>query len=61
MEELSKDIGNELRRVCNRLEIANDIIKSIVGYLDLPEDQLTEGERCLLIRSKEFLGEKHES
>ena len=58
MEKLSKDIGNELRRVCNRLEIANDIVKSIVNYLDIPEEELTEGERCLLNRSKEFLGVK---
>ena len=58
MEELSKDIGNELRRVCNRLEIANDIIKSIIDYYDIPEKELTEGERCLLIRSKEFIGVK---
>ena len=56
MEKLSKDIGNELRRVCNRLEISNDIIKSIVNYLDIPEEELTEGERCLLKRAKEFLG-----
>ena len=42
MEKLSKDIGNELRRVCNRLEIANDIVKSIVNYLDIPEEELTE-------------------
>ena len=57
MDKLPKDIANEIRRVCTRLEIANDIIKAIVGYLDIPEDELTEGERCLLIRSKEFLGE----
>ena len=58
MEKLSKDIGNELRRVCNRLEIANDIIKSIVNYFDIPEEELTEGEECLLARAKEFLGVK---
>ena len=51
----------EINTESNRTLIANDIIKAIVGYLDIPEDELTEGERCLLIRSKEFLGEKHES
>ena len=61
MDKLPKDIANEIRRVCTRLEIANDIIKAIVGYLDIPEDELTEGERCLLIRSKEFLGEDNGS
>tara|TARA_R100000656_G_scaffold119400_1_gene93279 strand:+ start:427 stop:612 length:186 start_codon:yes stop_codon:yes gene_type:complete len=61
MEKVSKDIGNELRRVCNRLELANDIIKAIVGYLDVSEDELTEGEKYLLRRSKEFLGENYES
>ena len=61
MDKLPKDIANEIRRVCTRLEIANDIIKAIVGYLDIPEDELTEGERCLLVRSREFLGENHES
>ena len=58
MEELSKDIGNELRRVCNRLEISTDICKSIVDYYDVSEKELTEGERCLLIRAKEFIGVK---
>ena len=58
MEKLPKDIANELRRVCSKLEIANDIVKSVVGYLDIPEEELTEGERCLLVRSKEFLGVK---
>jgi len=58
MEKLPKDIANELRRVCSKLEIANDIIKSVVGYLDIPEEELTEGERCLLVRSKEFLGKR---
>ena len=56
MEELSKNIGNELRRACNRLEISTDICKSIIDYFDVSERELTEGERCLLRRAKEFIG-----
>jgi len=58
MEELSKNIGNEMRRICNRLEISTDICKSLVEYYDVPERELTEGERCLLRRAKEFIGVK---
>ena len=60
-QKLPKDIANELWKALNRLEIATDIIKAIVGYLDIPEDELTEGERCLKKRSKEFLGKNNES
>ena len=60
-QKVPEEIVNELWKAINKLEVANDIIKALVGYFDLPEDELTEGERCLLIRSKEFLGEKHES
>ena len=58
MKKVPEEIANELWKAINRLEIANDIIKALVGYLDLPEDELTEGERCLLVRSKDFLGIK---
>ena len=58
MEKLPKNIANELYKALNRLEISTDIIKSIVDYYDIPEKELTEGERCLLKRSKEFLGVK---
>ena len=61
MKKIPEELANELWRALNRLEIATDIIKAVVGYLDIPEDELTEGERCLLIRSKEFLGEDNES
>ena len=58
MKKIPEELANELWRALNRLEIATDIIKAVVGYLDIPEDELTEGERCLFNRSKEFLGEK---
>ena len=58
MKKIPEELANELWKALNRLEIATDIIKAVVGYLDIPEDELTEGERCLFNRSKEFLGEK---
>ena len=57
-KKVPDEIATELWKVLSKLEIANDIIKALVGYLDLPENELTEGERCLLRRSKEFLGVK---
>ena len=56
MKKVPEEIANELWKAVNKLEIANDIIKALVGYYDIPEDELTEGERCLLKRSKEYLG-----
>ena len=58
MKELPKDIANELRRACGRLEVSTDICKSLIDYFDVPERELTEGERCLLRRAKEFIGVK---
>ena len=57
-KKIPEEIANELWKAVNRLEIATDIIKAVDGYLDIPEDELTEGERCLLVRSKDFLGIK---
>jgi len=56
-----EEIGKEIKKALDRLEIATDIIKSVDGYLDIPDDELTEGERCLKKRSREFLGEISES
>jgi|TARA_Y100000296_G_C5082562_1_gene210701 hypothetical protein len=58
MKKVPEEIANELWKALNKLEVSTDIIKAVVGYLDIPEEELTEGERCLLRRSKEFLGEK---
>ena len=57
-QKVPEELANELWKAVNRLEIATDIIKAVVGYLDIPEDELTAGERCLFKRSKEFLGER---
>ena len=56
-----EEIGKEIKKALDRLEIATDIIKSVDGYLDIPDDELTQGERCLKKRSREFLGEISES
>ena len=58
MKKVPEEIANELWKALNKLEISNDICKSIVDYFDVPERELTEGERCLLRRAKEFIGVK---
>ena len=55
-KKIPEEIANELWKAVNRLEIATDIIKAVDGYLDIPDDELTEGERCLKERSRGFLG-----
>ena len=61
MKKVPEEIANELWKALTKLEVATDIIEAVDGYLDIPEDELTEGERCLKRRSKEFLGEDDES
>ena len=55
-KKIPEEIANELWKAINRLEVADDIIKSYVNYLDIEENELTNSERILLKRSKEFLG-----
>ena len=55
-QKVPEEIANELWKALNKLEIATEIIKSLDGYLDIPENELTEGEGCLKRRAKEFLG-----
>ena len=57
-KKVPEELANELWKALNRLEYATEIIKSLNVYLDIPEDELTEGERFLKKRSQEFLGEK---
>ena len=57
-KKVPEEIAIQLWNLTNKVEIANEIIKSIVDYYDIPEDELTEGERCLLRRSKDFLKRK---
>ena len=72
MKEMPEEAANELWKALNklkdkekivaalydRLEVATDIIKAYVGYLN---SHLTETEQLLVDKSKEFLGENHES
>ena len=60
-KKVPEEIANELWKAINKLETANDIIKSWVDYCDINEKELTEGERCLKKRSREFLGGISES
>ena len=53
-----EEIGKEIKKALDKLEIANDIIKSHVNYCDVTEEELTESQRIYLHRCKEFLGVK---
>ena len=55
-KKVPEEIANELWKALTKLEVATDIIKAVDGYLDISDDELTEGERCLKRRSREFLG-----
>ena len=57
-KKVPEEIANELWKAVNRLEVADDIIKSYVDYCDVNEKELTESERIYLHRCKEFLGIK---
>ena len=57
-KKVPEEIANELWKAVNRLEVADDIIKSYVDYCDINEKELTESERIYLHRCKEFLGVK---
>ena len=50
------EIGKEIKKALDRLEIATDIIKSHIIYCDINERELTESERIYLHRCKEFIG-----
>ena len=57
-KKIPEEIATELWKAVNRLETATDIIKSWVTYMN---SHLSPSEKLLVTRSKEFLGEKHES
>ena len=57
-KKIPEEIANELWKAINRLEIATDLLKMWVEYMD---SDLSEAEKILVMRSKQFLGEKHES
>ena len=72
MKEMPEEAANELWKALNKLkdkekivvalydklEVATDIIKAYVGYLN---SHLSETEQLLVDKSKEFLGKNHES
>ena len=52
------EIGKEIKKALDRLEVATDIIKSHIDYCDTNEEELTESQRIYLHRCKEFIGVK---
>ena len=54
-QKIPEELTLELWKAINRLEIATDIIKSWVDYMN---SHLSPSEEILVERSKEFLGEK---
>ena len=58
MPEKSDDITRELLTALDRLEYATELIKMWVGYMN---SHLSDTEKMLVDKCKEFLGEKNES
>lgn len=54
-QKVPNEIANELYKAINRLEVATELIKMWVEYLD---SDLSEAEKILVKKCKEFLGEK---
>ena len=53
----NKELEIQFSSVCDRLEIASDILRAYVGYMN---SHLTETEKLLVDKTKEFLGEDNE-
>ena len=47
-----EEIGKAIKKALDKLEIANDIIKSHIDYCDVNEEELTESQRIYLRRCK---------
>ena len=58
MKKVPEEIANELWKALNKLEVATEIIKAWVGYMN---SHLSDTEKLLVRKSKEFLGENDES
>ena len=54
-KKVPEELANELWKALNRLEYATELIKMWVEYMD---SDLSEAEKILVERSKEFLGAK---
>jgi len=58
MKKVPEEIANELWKALTKLEVATEIIKAWVGYMN---SHLSDTEKLLVRKSKEFLGEDNES
>jgi hypothetical protein len=58
MSKESDNITNQLLTALDRLEYATELIKMWVGYMN---SHLSDTEKMLVDKCKEFLGEKNES
>ena len=58
MPKKSDEIAKQLLIALDRLEYATELIKMWVGYMN---SHLSDTEQMLVDKSKEFLGNKHES
>ena len=58
MPDKSNDITKQLLTALDRLEYATELIKMWVGYMN---SHLSDTEKMLVDKCKEFLGEKNES
>ena len=54
----NKELEEQFVNVCDRLEIAYDIFRAWLGYMN---SHLSETEKLLVDKTKEFLGEINES
>ena len=54
-KKIPDEIASELYKALNRLEIATELIKAWVGYMNT---DLSQTEKLLVKKSKEFLGKK---
>ena len=58
MKKEDKDISKQLLTALNRLEYATELIKLWIGYMN---SHLSDTEKMLVDKCKEFLGENNES
>ena len=58
MPEKSNKISKQLMIALDRLEYATELLKMWVGYMN---SHLSDTEKLLVDKSKEFLGENNES
>ena len=58
MPKINDEIAEQLSLALDRLEYATELIKMWVGYMN---SHLSDTEKMLVDKSKEFLGENNES